>query len=107
MDDNERLIAEFMKQSRQDIADNGFTERVMRGLPESKPQHDWLPTIWNVVMMVIVAILFVALGGVGILKNVLYQYLDNALTQGIDTRWVMVMMIAFVCYVCQKALKTA
>ena len=107
MEDNERLIMDFMKQSRQEIADNGFTERVMRGLPERKPQHDWLPTIWNVVMMVIAVILFVAFGGVGLVKNALYQYLDNALTQGIDMRWMFLFMVTFVGYVCHKALKTA
>ena len=39
MEDNDKLIEQFMKQIRQEIADDGFTERVMRGLPERKPQR--------------------------------------------------------------------
>jgi len=107
MEDNERLIMDFMKQSRQEIEDNGFTERVMRGLPERKPQHDWLPTIWNVVMMVVAIILFVAFGGVGLVKNALFQSLDDALTQGIDMRVIFGLMCAFVFFISQKAIQKA
>ena len=107
MEDNERLIMDFMKQSRQEIADNGFTERVIRRLPESKSQRDWLPEVWNVVMMVVAVLLFVALGGVSLVKNALIQFLDSAMTQGIDMRWMLILMVSFVIFVCHKALKTA
>ena len=107
MDDNENLIEQFMKQSRQEIADNGFTERVIRRLPESKSQRDWLPEVWNVVMMVVAVLLFVALGGVSLVKNALIQFLDSAMTQGIDMRWMLILMVSFVIFVCHKALKTA
>ena len=102
MEDNDKLIEQFMKQSRQKIADNGVTERVMR-----KPQRDWLPEVWNVVMIVAAIILFVAFGGVTAIKNALYQYLDGALTQGVDIRVIFALMCAFVFYISQRAIQKA
>lgn len=107
MEDNERLIEQFLKQNRQEIADDGFTERVMRGLPERKPQYDWLPTIWNAVMMTLALVLFIVFGGVGLVKDALYQNLDLALTQGVDMRVIFALMCAFVFYVSQKAIQRA
>jgi len=107
MEDNERLIEQFLKQNRQEIADDGFTERVMRGLPERKPQYDWLPTIWNAVMMTLALVLFIAIGGVGMVKDALYQNLDLALTQGVDMRVIFALMCAFVFYISQKAIQRA
>lgn len=107
MEDNERLIEQFMKQNRQEIADDGFTERVMRGLPERKPQYDWLPTIWNAVMMTLALVLFIVFGGVGLVKDALYQNLDLALTQGVDMRVIFALMCAFVFYISQKAIQRA
>ena len=107
MEDNERLIEQFLKQNRQEIADDGFTERVMRGLPESKSQRDWLPTIWNGGMIIIAIILFVAFRGIGLVKNALFQTLDSALTQGIDMRVLLVLICTFVFYISQKALQKA
>ena len=107
MEDNDRLIEQFMKQSRQEIADNGFTERVMCGLPERKPQYGWLPEMWNLVMIVVALILFVAFGGVTTIQNALYQYLDGALTQGVDIRVIFALMCAFVFYISQRAIQKA
>jgi hypothetical protein len=107
MEDNERLIEQFLKQNRQEIADDGFTERVMRGLPERKPQYDWLPTIWNAVMMTLALVLFIIFGGVGLVKDALYQNLDLALTQGVDMRVIFALMCTFVFYISQKAIQKA
>ena len=107
MEDNARLIEQFMKQSRHEIVDDGFTEQVMRGLPEREPQRDWIPSIWNGGMMIMVIILFVAFGGVGLVKNALFQSLDTALTQGIDMRVLLVLICTFVFYISQKALQKA
>lgn len=107
MEDNERLIEQFMKQHRQEIADDGFTERVMRGLPERKPQFGWLPWVWNGVMIIICVVLFIAFGGVGLVTDALYQNLDMALTQGVDMRVIFALMCAFVFYVSQKAIQRA
>ena len=107
MDDNEKLIEQFMKQSRQEIVDDGFTERVMRGLPEHQPLYEWLPRVWNGVMILVALILFIAFGGVSLVKNALVQYLDSAMIQGIDMRWTLLLMVLYICFVCHKALKTA
>ena len=107
MEDSDKLIEEFMKQNRQDIDDNGFTERVMQTLPDGKAQRDWLPTVWNAAMMAIVIILFIAFGGVSRVENALYQYLDGALTEGIDMRVIFALMCAFVFYISQKTLQKA
>ena len=107
MEDNERLIMDFMKQNRQDIVDDGFSERVMRGLPERKPQRDWLPAVWNGGMMMMVIILFVAFGGVELVKDALIQNIDMALAQGIDMRVIFGLMCAFVFYISQRAIQKA
>lgn len=107
MEDSDKLIEQFLKQNRQEIADNGFTERVMQTLPDGKAQRDWLPTIWNAAMMAVVVILFIAFGGVSQVENALYQYLDGVLTEGIDVRVVFALMCAFAFYISQKALQKA
>ena len=108
IDKDERLLQQFFSEAaNQQIEDNGFTERVMRGLPESKPQRDWLPEIWNMVMIVAAIILFVAFGGVTAIKNALFQYIDSTLTQGVDIRVIFALMCAFVFYISQKALQKA
>ena len=107
MEDNDRLIEQFLKQSRQEIADNGFTERVMRGLPEIQTQREWLPVVWNGVMITVAIVLFVLLGGVSLVENALYHYLDGALTQGIDIRLIGAMIVAFVFFICHRALRMA
>ena len=106
-DSDEALIASFFAEHRETIADNGFTERVMRGLPERKPQFGWLPWVWNGVMIIICVVLFIAFGGVGLVTDALYQNLDMALTQGVDMRVVFALMCAFVFYVSQKAIQRA
>ena len=107
IDNDELLLKEFFAAHSETIADNGFTERVMRGLPESKPQLDWLPPIWNAVMMTLALVLFIVLGGVDVVKSALYQYLDAALTRGVDMRVVFALMCAFVVYISHKAIKRA
>lgn len=107
MEDNDRLIEQFMKQSRQEIADDGFTERVMCALPERKPQFEWLPWVWNGVMIAICVVLFIAFDGVGLVTDALYQNLDMALTQGVDMRVIFALMCAFVFYISQKAIQRA
>ena len=107
MEDNEQLIGQFFKEHRQEIADNGFTDRVMQRLPEQVSQPDWLPWVWNGVMITISVILFIVLGGVPLLLNSLGNYLDAVLTQGVDIRLILVLMVTFVFFVCNKALKEA
>lgn len=107
MEDNDRLIEQFMKQSRQEIADDGFTERVMCALPERKPQFEWLPWVWNGVMIAICVVLFIAFDGVGLVTDALYQNLDMALTQGVDMRVIFALMCAFVFYISQRAIQRA
>lgn len=107
MEDNERLIEQFLKQNRQEIADDGFTERVMCALPERKPQFEWLPWVWNGVMIAICVVLFIAFDGVGLVTDALYQNLDMALTQGVDMRVIFGLMCAFVFYISQRAIQRA
>ena len=107
MEDNEQLIGQFFKEHRQEIADNGFTEKLMQSLPERTPQFEWLPWVWNGVMITISVVLFIALGGVPMVLGHLSSSLDMALTQGIDMRLLAMMLVAFIFFVCNKALKEA
>lgn len=64
MMDNERedkLLRQFFEENRQDIADNGFTHRVMRRLPS---HYLHISRIWTVLCAALALILFIALDGV-------------------------------------------
>lgn len=91
-DKDHRLIEEFFdgqdgladlfgQAARQQIEDNGFTERVMRHLPARKAgELLWLSRLWACFCIVSGAVLFFAFGGVGVLKGAAIGLLHMLLT---------------------------
>ena len=58
--DNDKLLHDFFAENKQEIADNGFSQRVMHHLPS---QSDWLARIPTALIVIIGTTLFVWLGG--------------------------------------------
>ena len=64
-EDNDLLLQQFFSEARQQqIADNGFTERVMQSLPE-RPVFSMrrFTRLWNLFFVVLFVVLFVAFRG--------------------------------------------
>lgn len=70
-EDNDLLLRQFFSEAaQQTIADDGFTERVMRRLPDmqaSQVRHQekalWFSRLWTAFCIVVFAVLFVVLHG--------------------------------------------
>lgn len=59
--DNDKLLRDFFAENKQEIANNGFSHRVIRHLPDRNRR---LANIWNACMMTIAAALFIWMDGV-------------------------------------------
>lgn len=61
MEDNERLLQQFFSEmTSEPLADNGFTERVMRRLPMQK---SWFARLWTPFCIATFVVLFIAFRG--------------------------------------------
>ena len=60
--DNDKLLKDFFAENKREIADNGFSRRVMHHLPD---RSNRLARLWTVFVMAVGATLFVTLGGLG------------------------------------------
>ena len=82
-DKDNLLIDELFKQAaQQQIADNGFTERVMMSLPESKQEEraHRLSLLWTLFCVVVSVVLFFVFGGWEALKASIMVALQGVLT---------------------------
>ena len=72
--DNDKLLKDFFAENKREIADNGFSRRVMHHLPDRR----------TVFVMTVGATLFVTLGGLeavwGTLKDVLIGMINHGAT---------------------------
>ncbi len=64
-DKENRMIEDFFKQAaQQQIEDNGFTERVMKNLPDRKLEVvRRLSQLWTLFCLVVAGVLFFVFGG--------------------------------------------
>ncbi len=58
--DNDKLLRDFFAENKQEIADNGFSRRVMRHLPDRSHR---LARIWSAFVMAVAVVLFFWLDG--------------------------------------------
>ncbi len=92
-EDNERLLQQFFSEAAsQQIADNGFTERVMERLPL---RTNWFVRIWNTVCILLFAVLFVVFRGWDLLVVQLEVLLRTAATQTFSVNLAMLFAIVF------------
>ena len=76
-DKDNMMIEEFFKQAaRQQIEDNGFTERVMRNLPDRKTELvRKLSQLWTLFCIAVAGVLFFVLGGWQVVTALFYATL--------------------------------
>ena len=61
IDDNEQLLRQFFSEaSQQQIADEGFSERVMRKLPS---RINWFNRLWTAFCILVFVVLFIVFDG--------------------------------------------
>ena len=78
---DDRLIERFFSEAaRQQIADDGFTERVMAALPEGMAKGRRLSRLWTWFCIAVGGMLFFLLNGWGVLKAMLLAFLNTVLT---------------------------
>lgn len=82
MENDNKLIEKFLAPGRREIADNGFTRRVMRHLPDRREQ---LAKVWTWAGFALALVLFIALDGVTLLWNALRETFSNIIEQGVAT----------------------
>ena len=81
IDNNDLLIEKFFKQAaQQQIEDNGFTERVMERVAQTKPSTHRMSILWTCFCVVIALVLFILLGGWESLKATMMVWMTTALT---------------------------
>lgn len=78
--DNDKLLRDFFADNKQEIADDGFSRRVMHHLPD---RTNWLARLWSTFVMAIGLALFVALGGMeaawGTIREVFISMVNHEL----------------------------
>ena len=93
IEDNDSLLQQFFSEAAsQQIADNGFTERVMQRLPS---RMNWFVRIWNTVCIVLFAVLFVVFRGWDLLAVQLEVLLRTMSTHSFSINLLMVFTIVF------------
>ena len=82
MTDNDNLLIEnFFKQAaQQQIEDNGFTERVMEKVVQTKPSTHRMSILWTCFCVAVALALFILLGGWESLKTTMMVWMTTALT---------------------------
>ncbi len=81
-DRDDILLEDFFKQaSQQQIEDNGFSERVMKHLPDRKIElaRRW-SRLWSVFCVTVGGVLFFAFGGMQLIKSLIATTLQMLLT---------------------------
>lgn len=76
---DDKLIADFFANQRQEIADQGFTRRVMRRLPD---RNQRLSQLWSSCGFALALALFVALDGVQLVLDTLRETFTTLAEQG-------------------------
>ena len=81
MENDDKLLTSFFAEHRQEIADNGFSRRVLRHLPD-RSRH--LAQIWTAFCFTLALVLFVSLDGVQLILDTLRE--TSILPSGAELR---------------------
>lgn len=94
--EDKRIVSFFEEYARKEIADDGFSQRVMRSLPS----HDYvykqrLNRIWMAVCALAAVVLFVRADGFAVLKGIAADFVVDAFTStmSIDVSGVSLLMV--------------
>ena len=75
VDNDDILLKEFLQENKQEIADNGFSRRVMTRLPEVRVQI--LSYLLTILTAILATVLFFTQGGVSLLGGALREVFQN------------------------------
>lgn len=79
--DNDKILRNFFTENKQDIADNGFSRRVMRRLPDRSYR---LARLWSAFVAAVATVLFIWLDGLeaawGTIKEVFIGMINHGTT---------------------------
>ena len=93
INDNDRLLQQFFSEAAsQQIADDGFTERVMQHLPS---RMNWFVRIWNTVCIGLFAVLFIVFRGWELLAVQFEVMLRTMSTQTFSINLMMLFSVVF------------
>ena len=81
-ENDDRLIEQFLAPGRREIADNGFTRRVLNRLPDRRER---LARLWTFTGFTLALVLFIALDGIELSWNSLRETLTTAVEQSMAT----------------------
>lgn len=76
---NDKLLRDFFAENKQEIADNGFSRRVMRRLPDRSYR---LARIWSALVTALAAVLFIRLGGLEAAWETIREVFVSMIQQG-------------------------
>lgn len=79
IENDEKLLKDFFTANKQEIADNGFSRRVMHRLPD---RSNWLARIWNAAVVVAGAVLFIWMGGLEAAWGTIREVFISMINQG-------------------------
>lgn len=78
MENDDLLVKAFFESNKQpEITDDGFSEQVMRQLPQSRKLR--AERVWTFVCCIAGIALFLALNGLGRLKDIVFNFIANAI----------------------------
>lgn len=78
-ENDDRLIEQFLAPGRREVADNGFTRRVMNRLPR---QSNRLAEVWTWSGFALALALFIALDGASLIWDALREAFHSMIEQG-------------------------
>ncbi|GAA6257028.1 DUF5056 domain-containing protein [Bacteroides sp. f07] len=104
---NDKLLRDFFSKNKQEIADNGFSRRVMHHLPDRSRR---LARIWSAFIMAVVTVLFVWLGGLeatwGTIRDVFIGMLNHG-TTSLDPKSIIIATVVLIFMATRKVASMA
>ena len=105
--DRNKLLRDFFAENKQEIADNGFSRRVMHHLPD---RSNRLARIWSAFVMTVAAALFVWLGGLeatwGTIREVFIGMINHG-TSSLDPKSIIIAAVVLLFMATRKVASMA
>ncbi len=105
--DNDKLLQGFFAENKREIADNGFSRRVMHHLPD---RSNRLSRIWSAFVMLVSVVLFVGLGGLeaawGTIREVFVSMINHEVTS-LDPKSIIIATVVLLFMATRKAASMA
>lgn len=78
-ENDDKLLSAFFAGHRQEIADNGFSRRVMHRLPDRSRR---LAQLWSICCFTLALVLFITLDGLQLILGTLHETFDTLVQNG-------------------------